>query len=136
MKRVLGLVVLGAFGAGVVLASWSCAFATSYGPPPPARPHRIKGAEGFPRLPMEHEVFGCHYDPDAVEYTDVVRAERPGFVELYLEGSTIGGRLVVLYSRYALGNGWEQIPHPHTRGVESKDALLIGVNAIIYSMTH
>jgi hypothetical protein len=71
-----------------------------------------------------------------VRYTPLVDAEKPGLASPYLEGVTIDGRLVLVYSKYDLGNGWEQIPHPHTRGVESADAFKIGVNAIIYTMTH
>ena len=62
--------------------------------------------------------------------------DKPGFASPYLEGIEVDGRHVVVYSRYAVANGWERIPHPNTRGVEIKDAFRIGVNSIIYSMTH
>jgi hypothetical protein len=88
------------------------------------------------RLPDDHELFKIHNTISSVEYTPLVQAEKPGFAGPYLEGVTVDGRLVLVYSRYDLGNGWEQIEHPHTRGVSSKDAFKIGINAIIYTMTH
>jgi len=42
----------------------------------------------------------------------------------------------VIYSRYALGNGWEGIDHPYSRGYESGDALRLGANILLYAMTH
>ncbi len=88
------------------------------------------------RLPEDHELFKIHNRITRVEYTTLVRAEKPGFATPYIEGITVDGRLVLVYSRYDLGNGWEQIPHPHTRGVASADAFKIGINTIIYTITH
>ncbi|MBN1918046.1 MAG: DUF4159 domain-containing protein [Verrucomicrobia bacterium] len=88
------------------------------------------------RLPDDHEIFKVHATINTVQYTPLVQAEKPGFASPHLEGVTLDGRLVLVYSRYDLGNGWEQIPHPHTRGVASSDAFKIGINAIIYTMTH
>ena len=90
----------------------------------------------FERLPQDHELFSIHNAITTVEYTPLVRAERPGFAAPYLEGVTVDGRLVLVYSPFDLGNGWEQITHPHTRGVAGTDAFKIGINAIIYTMTH
>lgn len=88
------------------------------------------------RLPDDHELFKIHNKIGTVDYTPLVRAEKPGFAAPYLEGVTVDGRLVLVYSRFDLGNGWEQVPHPHTRGVAGADAFKIGINAIIYTMTH
>jgi len=88
------------------------------------------------RIPIGHELFKIHNKITSVDYTDLIDKERPGFASPYLEGIEIDGRYVLVYSKYGLANGWERIPHPNTRGVEIKDAFRIGVNAIIYSMTH
>ena len=53
-----------------------------------------------------------------------------------MEGIEIGGTLRVLYSHYDLGNGWEGVDHPFTRGLAAGDALKVGVNAVVYAMTH
>ena len=41
-----------------------------------------------------------------------------------------------MYSKFDLGNGWEQFPHAYSYGVKDEDALKIGTNVIVYAMTH
>ena len=53
-----------------------------------------------------------------------------------LSGITLDGRLAVVYSRFDLGNGWEQFPHPYTYGYSDKDGLAIGTNVIVTAVTH
>ncbi len=53
-----------------------------------------------------------------------------------LSGITLDGRLAVVYSRFDLGNGWEQFPHPYTYSYSDKDALAIGTNVIVTVVTH
>jgi len=53
-----------------------------------------------------------------------------------LSGITLDGRLAVVYSRFDLGNGWEQFPHPYTYSYSDKDALAIGTNVIVTAVTH
>jgi hypothetical protein len=53
-----------------------------------------------------------------------------------LQGVTLDGRLAVVYSRFDLGNGWEQFPHPYAYGYSDKDALAIGTNVLVYAVTH
>jgi hypothetical protein len=87
-------------------------------------------------LPPDHPVFTSHLVIEKVGYTPRLGQERPGFDRPEMEGVTVGGALRVLYSHYDLGNGWEGIDHPFTRGLRAGDALKIGVNAIAYAMTH
>jgi hypothetical protein len=42
----------------------------------------------------------------------------------------------VVYSKFDLGNGWEQFPHAYSYGVQDEAALQIGTNAIVYAITH
>ncbi|MCL4191263.1 MAG: hypothetical protein KJZ87_23305 [Thermoguttaceae bacterium] len=49
---------------------------------------------------------------------------------------SIDGRLVVIYSKFDLGNGWEQFPHAYAYGLKDESALEIGTNAIVYAITH
>jgi hypothetical protein len=53
-----------------------------------------------------------------------------------LEGITVDGHLAVVYSKYDLGCGWELKPHPYGVGYESRSALRLGINTVLYSMTH
>ena len=53
-----------------------------------------------------------------------------------LEGITLNGNLSVIYSKQDLGCGWELKPHPYGEGYESRSAISLGINAVIYAMTH
>ena len=52
-----------------------------------------------------------------------------------LEGITLDGRLAVVYSRFDLGNGWEQFPHPYSYGLKDESSLQIGTNQCIRNDT-
>ncbi len=87
-------------------------------------------------LPPNHPVFTSLLSIREVGYTPRLKTERPGLHRPEMEGVEVDGALRVLYSHYDLGNGWEGIEHPFTRGLRSGDALKVGVNAITYAMTH
>ena len=53
-----------------------------------------------------------------------------------LEGITLDGRLAVIYSRFDLGNGWEQFPHAYSYGLKDESALQIGTNVLVSAVTH
>jgi len=42
----------------------------------------------------------------------------------------------VIYSPYGLGTQWDGMERPFAKCYSSEDALRIGMNAIVYSMTH
>ena len=88
------------------------------------------------RLDRDHPLFGSLAKVRTVEYTDLIKQARPGFNAATLEGITIKGSLAVVYSPYDLGCGWEEIDHPYARGVASADSLKLGMNSIVYAMTH
>jgi hypothetical protein len=88
------------------------------------------------RLPADHPLYHAHYDVKRVDYTPRVREDFGQMEAPELEGITLDGRLAVLYSRFDLGNGWEQFPHPYSYGLKDQSALQIGTNAIVYAITH
>jgi hypothetical protein len=95
----------------------------------------------LPEIPLaplspDHPVFACHLRIGEVTYTPLVARERPGLKRPEMEGVEIDGALRVLYSHYDLGNGWEGVDHPFTRGLSPGDSIKCGVNAIVYAMTH
>jgi len=98
-------------------------------------------ARALPEAPLkplrsDHPVFSCHLDVRKVHYTPLVVRERAGLARPEMEGVEIDGVLRVLYSHYDLGNGWEGVEHPFTRGLVKEDSLKIAVNAVVYAMTH
>ncbi len=88
------------------------------------------------KLPADHPLYHCHNDIRSVEYTPRVREDFGSFDAPQLEGITIDGRLAVVYSRFDLGNGWEQFPHAYSYGLKDESALQIGTNMLVYAVTH
>jgi hypothetical protein len=88
------------------------------------------------RLAPDHPILHCHHDITRVDYTPRVREDFGPFDTPEFEGITVDGRLAVIYSKFDLGNGWEQFPHAYSYGVKDEDALKIGTNVIVYAMTH
>ncbi len=87
-------------------------------------------------LPLEHPLYAAVYPVKQVSYTALVKEESPNLRVPALEGITRDGMLCVIYSRYSLSNGWEQMPFPYNRGYADADALKLGVNIFVYGMTH
>jgi hypothetical protein len=87
-------------------------------------------------VPMDHPVLKCHYDIQRAEYTPRVHEDHGAIETPELEGITLDGRLAVIYSRFDLGNGWEQFPHAYSYGLKDESALKIGTNVIVYAVTH
>ncbi len=88
------------------------------------------------KLPLDHPFYHSHYDIGAVEYTPRVREDFGPLDAPELEGITIDGKLAVVYSKFDIGNGWEQFPHAYSYGLKDDDAFHIGTNAIVYAITH
>ena len=55
-----------------------------------------------------------------MEYTPRVHEDFGQLNAPELEGITLDGRLAVVYSRFDLGNGWEQFPHAYSYGLEGR----------------
>ncbi len=87
-------------------------------------------------LPNDHPLYHAHYDIGRVQYTPRVAEDFGAMSVPSLSGISLDGRLAVVYSRFDLGNGWEQFPHPYTYGYSDKDALAIGTNVIVTAVTH
>lgn len=88
------------------------------------------------RLPADHPLYHCHNDIGRVEYTPRVHEDFGPMEAPELEGITVDGKLAVVYSRFDLGNGWEQFPHAYSYGLKDESALKIGTNVIVYAITH
>jgi hypothetical protein len=88
------------------------------------------------RLPADHPLYHCHNDIKHVEYTPRVQEDFGQLSDPELEGVTLDGHLAVIYSRFDLGNGWEQFPHAYSYGLKDESALQIGTNVLVSAVTH
>ncbi len=87
-------------------------------------------------LPLDHPLYHAHHDIGKVAYTPRVAEDFGAMQTPTLTGITLDGRLAVVYSRFDLGNGWEQFPHPYSYGYGDRDALALGANVIVSAVTH
>ena len=88
------------------------------------------------RLPAEHPAYNIFHRVTEVGYTDYVASLEEEPPSLPLEGIELGGPTAVVYCPYGLGGGWRGFDHPFGRDVAHRDALRLGVNAVLYAMTH
>ena len=79
-------------------------------------------------LPLRHQAGGVH--------AAGARGFRPARRARSWKASRIDGRLAVIYSRFDLGNGWEQFPHAYSYGLKDESALQIGTNVLVFAVTH
>lgn len=87
-------------------------------------------------LPADHSLYQVNFKTTRANLTPLARSYFPGLQAPCLEGIEINGRLAVIHSQLALADGWEGIEHPFSAGYETADALRLGVNIIIYTLTH
>ncbi len=90
--------------------------------PLPANHPILAGSPGFPLT--------------RVRYRQAVLAEAPGFDTPALEGVTINGRTVLVYSPYGIGCGIDGHACFSCRGVEPEDAVKIAANVMLYALSY
>jgi hypothetical protein len=87
-------------------------------------------------LPAGHPVFNSVFKLTEAAYTPAEAAIRPSLAQPYLEGLSLNGDVKVIYSPIDLETGWQGLNPPLARAYQSNDALKLGVNIIMYAMTH
>jgi hypothetical protein len=97
---------------------------------------RVFPAARLESLPLDHPLYHTHYDIQRVDYTPRVAEDHGNLHAPTLKAILLSGRPAVIYSRFDLGNGWEQFPHPYSYGYSDRDALAIGTNVVVYTVTH
>lgn len=97
---------------------------------------RVLPERELSRIPLEHPMYRSVFPVRQVSYTPLVAHERPGLRSPTLEGVSLENQLRVIYSPYGLVNGWSGAPNPYARGYEGTDALKVGINVLVYAMTH
>jgi hypothetical protein len=88
-------------------------------------------------LPPDHEILHSTYDIVEVKYKPSVAARYPDQgTRPHLEGIQINGRLSVVYSRFNLSCELQGRKDATSLGVLNPDAFKIGVNIIVYALSH
>ncbi|HPD16834.1 MAG TPA: DUF4159 domain-containing protein [Planctomycetota bacterium] len=97
---------------------------------------RVLPNHSLDQVPPSHPLLSVQAKIGKVSYSGIVKQQQPDLNAPVLEGVTLGGVLAVIYSPYGLGTQWDGMERPFARCYSSPDALRIGMNAIVYSMTH
>ncbi len=87
-------------------------------------------------LPATHPIYSSVFRIDEAAYTPAVMREKPNLIAPYLEGIAIHGDVRVIYSPYDMEAAWQGCEHPLARAYESHSGMQLGINVIMYAMTH
>ncbi len=99
---------------------------------------RVLPEQGLAPLSPRHRLYSIHHRIRTVGYTPAAVGRRGGapLGAPALEGVMLGGQLAVVYSPLDLGCGWELKPHPYGVGYAWRDAIRLGVNVVLYAVSH
>lgn len=87
-------------------------------------------------LPIEHPLFTTVFNTRAVRYTPAAAARDPERTAPVFAGIQLDGDLRILYSRFDVEAGWLGVEHPLCLGYETHSATQLGINAVVYAVTH
>ena len=87
-------------------------------------------------LPPTHPLYSAVFTIGDVQYTPAVAAGAKAAGAARLEGITLGGDLRVIYSPYDVEAGWLGCEYPLCKGYEPHSAMQLGMNVVLYAMTH
>lgn len=96
---------------------------------------RVLPNQPLRKLPPEHPVYSMLHRFQRVDYTPYAASSDEPLPPLPLEGIDLGGTISLVYCPYGLG-GWRGFDHPFGRDLAHEDALRLGVNVLLYAMTH
>jgi len=120
---------------GILLADACCgrkAFDASF------RREMQKVLPGVPLqpIPLSHPLYSARARITTVDYSQKLAKQRPELHNPTLEGISVNGQLAVIYSPVGLGTEWDGQTRPYALCYDSKDALKLGLNIMVYAMTH
>jgi len=88
-------------------------------------------------IPASHSLYSTLFDVSTVRYSPSLAKAKPELKnQPYLLGAAIEGDLRIIYSPYDLEAGWLEVYYPLMKGYESVSSQQLGMNIIIYVMTH
>jgi hypothetical protein len=90
------------------------------------------------RIPQDSILFKQPNDIKVVGVTEGLMQESGGKAKTdpVLFGINFGGHYGVIYSPFGLAGGWEVSQSPYARGLNDNDALRLGQNILMYSLTN
>ena len=83
-----------------------------------------------------HPLYSTVFKISEVRYTPAVQRLMPELKTPLLQGINLGGELKIIYSPFDIEMGWQGMEHPLALGYEPDSAAQLGVNLVMYTMTH
>ncbi len=71
-----------------------------------------------------------------VGYTPMAQKNHPGLEAPVIYGVRMGGSWTVMYSPFGLGCGWDGEQNPFAKALVPRDSLRVGLNLLVYALTH
>ncbi|MCI0338204.1 MAG: DUF4159 domain-containing protein [Acidobacteria bacterium] len=106
--------------------------------------HKVFPEHQIRELPLDHPIFHCYFDIDEVlqvpQFFNYLRGrthERDGYVPHYMAITDENNRVMVFIARNTdNGDAWEWIDDPRYPLKYGLGAYRLGMNCIVYAMTH
>ncbi len=87
-------------------------------------------------LPATSPIFSSVFKMTEANYTPAALAQNPGLDQPRLQGISLRGDVRVIYSPFDLEAGWQGMDHPLAKAYTPDSALKLGINVVMYAMTH
>ncbi len=87
-------------------------------------------------VPSDHPLYSSAFAIVEAGYTSTVRLKSPNLKTPTLEGISLNGDLKVIYSPYDVESGWMGSEPPMSLGYDASTATRLGVNIVVYAVTH
>ena len=87
-------------------------------------------------VPLTHPIYSTVFAINEARYTPAVTQAKPDLKTPYLEGITINGDLRVIYSPFDLECAWLGCEHPLAKAYEPQTGMQLGMNIVMYAMSH
>ncbi len=87
-------------------------------------------------IKSDHPLLTYIYDTTRTELAPMAKSLYGASVAPRLEVIEKDGTLPVIYSRLSMSAGWEQLPRAYNVGYADEDALKLGVNVLMYVVSH
>lgn len=94
-----------------------------------------KGRELKP-LKADHPIFSLVFDEKQAQLAPEAKKLYGPAIHPRLEVIEVDGTIPVIYSPLSLSAGWEQLPRAYNVGYADEDALKLGVNVLMYVVSH
>jgi hypothetical protein len=122
--------------AGGLLFADACCGRTAFAAAFKREMQKVLPDKPFEALDPEHPVFRSRAMITQVSYTPMMKQQMPNFQQPYLEAITLNGATAVIFSPYGIGTSWDGEVRPYSLAYSPEDAIRLGTNVLVYSMTH